>query len=96
MEITQGVIQEFNESGKAIIIADIPNINRALFRKYKNVLIGFSDFLSLAENYSKLAKICRDLCPRMCVMKQMHANLFHFFMKQYHCDHASIRGNDFP
>ena len=43
MEITQGVIQEFNESGKAIIIADIPNINRALFRKYKNVLIGFSD-----------------------------------------------------
>lgn len=43
MEIAQGVIQEFNENGKAIIIADIPNINRALFRKYKNVLIGFSD-----------------------------------------------------
>lgn len=43
MEITQGVIQEFNESGKAIIIADIPDFNRALFRKYKNVLIGFSD-----------------------------------------------------
>ena len=41
MEIAQGVIKEFNESGKAIIIADIPNINRALFRKYKNVLLGF-------------------------------------------------------
>lgn len=59
-------------------------------------LLGFQIFLSLAENYSKLAKICRDLYPRMCVMKQMHANLFHFFMKQYHCYHASIRGNDFP
>ena len=27
-------------------------------------------------------------------MKQMNANLFHFFMKQYHCDHASTQGND--
>ena len=53
------------------------------------VSIGFSDFLSLAENCSRLAKICRSPYPRMCVMKQMNANLFHFFMKQYHCDHAS-------
>ena len=43
MEIAQGVIQEFNEGGKAIIVADIPDFNRALLRKYKNVLIGFSD-----------------------------------------------------
>lgn len=43
MEIAQGVIKEFNEGGKAIIVADIPDFNRALLRKYKNVLIGFSD-----------------------------------------------------
>ena len=30
MEIAQGVIQEFNEGGKAIIVADIPDFNRAL------------------------------------------------------------------
>ena len=57
MEITQGVIQEFNEGGKAIIVADIPDFNRALLRKYKNVLIGFSDGLKKTfaqiEKYSK-------------------------------------------
>ena len=61
MEITQGVIQEFNEGGKAIIVADIPDFNRALLRKYKNVLLGFQMVVKYRLNKCEKYMFCLSI-----------------------------------
>jgi hypothetical protein len=43
MEVVKGKITTFNEDGTVVIQATVPNIERAILRKYNDVEIGFSD-----------------------------------------------------
>lgn len=43
MEIVKGKIVSFNEDGTVVIAATVPNIERAILRKYDDVEVGFAD-----------------------------------------------------
>jgi hypothetical protein len=42
-EVILGRITQFNEDGTVVIQAAVPNIDRAILRQYKDVLVGFTD-----------------------------------------------------
>lgn len=42
-EVILGRITQFNEDGTVVIQATVPNIERAVLRQYKDVLVGFTD-----------------------------------------------------
>ena len=54
-EIVKGIISEWNKDGTVSISAPIPNIDRAILRKYHDVLIEFEDGRRLTVEQRKKA-----------------------------------------
>lgn len=55
MEIVTGKIVDIREDGKAVILADIPDLEKAIFKRYKTVEVGYNDGRTLSPEQRKKA-----------------------------------------
>lgn len=56
-ELSTGRIMEIREDGKALILADIPDVDRAIYRRYRQVLIEYDDGRRISAQQLKKAHV---------------------------------------
>ena len=56
-ELSTGRIMDIREDGKALILADIPDVDRAMYRRYGQVLIEYDDGRRISAQQRKKAYV---------------------------------------